>query len=56
MGMRLVGNADGSGDLIFERTWEMGGDGDNKSTDHGFLAIPGVRAVENLIRHLTDEV
>ena len=45
---------DGSGDLIFERTVSMDSDGDQRSTDHGFLAIANVKEVEDRIRQLVE--
>jgi hypothetical protein len=50
--IRRVQNADGSGDLIFERTWASDGDGGRQSTDHGFLAVRDARNVETLVRDL----
>lgn len=50
--IRRVQNADGTGDLIFERTWAGDGDGGRQSTDHGFLAIRDARNVETLVRDL----
>jgi hypothetical protein len=52
--IRRVQNLDGSGDLIFERTWASDNDGGKQSTDHGFLAIQDVKTVETLIRQLTN--
>jgi len=46
-------NPDGSGNLIFERTWDNDGDGGNQFTEHCFLAIRDVKTVERLIRQLT---
>ena len=54
--IRRVQKADGSGDLIFERTWASDSDGGKQSTDHGFLAISGVREVEAMITQLTHAV
>ncbi|MDX2110136.1 MAG: hypothetical protein SFY80_07850 [Verrucomicrobiota bacterium] len=51
--IRRVQKPDGTGDLIFERTWAGDGDGGRQSTDHGFLAIAGVRDVEEIITRLT---
>ena len=51
--LRRVQNSDGSGDLIFERTWKSDNDGDGQSTDYGFLAVQDVKKVETLIRKLT---
>ncbi len=51
--IRRIQNPDGSGDLIFERTWASDNDGGRQSTDHGFLAIQDVKTVETLIRELT---
>lgn len=50
--IRRVQHADGSGDLIFERTWANDGEGGQRSTDHGFLAIMDVKDVEGKIREL----
>ena len=50
---RRVQRTDGSGDLIFERTWATDSEGYKQSTDHGFLAIRNVREVESLIRQLS---
>lgn len=52
--IRRVQNSDGSGDLVFERTWASDGDGGRQSTDHGFLAIHEVRYVETLVRQLNN--
>lgn len=52
--IRRVQNSDGSGDLIFERTWTTDADGARQSTDHGFQAISDVKAVETLIRQLAE--
>jgi hypothetical protein len=51
--IRRVQKPDGTGDLIFERTWASDGDAGRQSTDHGFLAIAGVRDVEGFITRLT---
>ena len=50
--VRRVQNADGSGDLEFERTVKTDGEGSLQATDHGFMSIPGVKAVEDLVRQL----
>ena len=50
--LRRKQRADGSGDLIFERELSFDNDGDRRSTDHGFLAIPDVKAVEDMVRQL----
>jgi len=50
--VRRVQNADGSGDLEFERTVKTDGEGSLQATDHGFMSIPGVKAVEDAIRQL----
>ena len=50
--LRRKQRADGSGDLIFEREHSFDNDGDRRSTDHGFLAIPDVKAVEDMVRQL----
>lgn len=51
--IRRVQKPDGTGDLIFERTWASDGDGGKQSTDHGFLAISDVRNIEGMITRLT---
>lgn len=45
---------DGSGDLIFERKLSYDSDGGRQTTDHGFLAIRDVKAVEDLVRRLAE--
>lgn len=50
--LRRVQHADGSGDLVFDRTWASDGDGGRQSTDHGFLAIENVKAVEEKVMEL----
>lgn len=50
--LRRVQNADGSGDLILDRTWTTTPKGGSRSTDHGFLAIRDVKSVEMLVRQL----
>ncbi len=50
--IRRVQKSDGTGDLIFERTWRSDGDGGRRGADHGFIAIRDVQSVENLIRDL----
>jgi hypothetical protein len=52
--IRRIQHADGSGDLIFERTWKKDSDGDVQSTDHGFLAIADVKEVELLVQQLRE--
>lgn len=52
--LRRVQRNDGSGDLIFERRVSYDSDGDRQSTDHGFLAIPDVKAVEDMVRRLAE--
>jgi hypothetical protein len=47
-----VQNADGSGDLVFERTVKTDSEGSTKVTDHGFLSIPHVKSVEDAVRRL----
>lgn len=44
--------ADGSGDLVFERTLSYNNDGGRRTTDVGFLAIPDVKGVEDRVRQL----
>lgn len=52
--IRRVQKADGTGDLIFERTWALDDHGMQTSrTDHGFLAIADVRSIEQTISRLT---
>lgn len=51
--LRRVQNPDGSGDLIFSRDWRTDSDGEQQSTDIGFLAIAEVKSVEDMIRALT---
>ena len=51
--IRRVQKSDGTGDLIFERTWSSNGDGGRQFTDHGFLAIADVRDIEVMITRLT---
>ncbi|MDP4779650.1 MAG: hypothetical protein NWS16_05385 [Akkermansiaceae bacterium] len=53
--IRRVQKPDGTGDLIFERTWASDGEGGKQSTDHGFLAIANVREVEAMITRLTQQ-
>ena len=50
--LRRKQRSDGSGDLIFERKHTRDSDGDRQTTDHGFLAISDVKAVEDLVRQL----
>lgn len=50
--LRRKQRPDGSGDLIFERSLSYDSDGDRRTTDHGFLAISDVKAVEDMIRQL----
>ncbi len=45
-------HADGSGDLIFERHHGRDSDGERRSREIGFLAVPEVKKVEELIRGL----
>ena len=52
--LRRKQRSDGSGDLIFERKHSYGSDGDRQTTDHGFLAITDVKAVEDMVRQLVD--
>ncbi len=46
--------ADGSGDLIFERTLFHDNESGRQTVDHGFLAIPDVKAVEDLVCRLVE--
>ena len=52
--LRRKQRSDGSGDLIFERKLSYDSDGDRQTSDHGFLAISDVKAVEDLVRQLAD--
>lgn len=52
--LRRVQRPDGSGDLVFERRSSFGGESDQRQTDIGFLAIPEVKTVEDLVRQLVD--
>jgi hypothetical protein len=49
-------HADGTGDLVFEEVITLGTDGDGRSTTnrrrYGFLAVPEVRRVEELLRRV----
>ena len=44
---------DGSGDLVFGQDWSRDSDGDRHSTNVGFLGIREVKAVEELVRVLS---
>jgi hypothetical protein len=44
--------ADGSGDLIFGRELTRYANGKSRLTEHGFLAIADVKAVEDMVRQL----
>lgn len=50
--LRRVQRPDGSGDLIFEKSLSYDSDGDKRSTDIGFLAIPDVKDVEDRVRRI----
>lgn len=50
--IRRVQRPDGSGDLVFERTYSIDRRGGRHTTDHGFLAIENVKNVEGLIQQL----
>lgn len=52
--LRRVQRSDGSGDLILERKLSHSNDSADMSTDRGFLAIPNVKAVEDLVRQLVE--
>lgn len=52
--LRRIQHADGSGDLIFDREVKVDNDGDNQTTDHGFLAISNVKKVEDHVRTIAD--
>jgi hypothetical protein len=47
-------NDDGSGDLIFQRKEWVDSDGDRRQQEVGFIAVPDVREVEEIIRGLQD--
>ncbi len=47
--------SDGSGDLIFERKQSYDRDNAGRTSVHGFLAIPDVKMVENLVRQLVEK-
>jgi len=51
--LRRVQRPDGSGDLLFERTWRTDSEGSRQFTDHGFLGVRDVKMVERLIKQLT---
>jgi hypothetical protein len=53
--LRRVQNADGSGDLVFDRTITNDGEGSTKVTDHGFLCIPNVKSVEETVLSLVQQ-
>lgn len=53
--LRRVQNADGSGDLVFDRIVTNDGEGSTKVTDHGFLAIPNVKSVEEAVLRLVQQ-
>ena len=50
--LRRVQNADGSGDLVFDRTVTTDSEGSTKVTDHGFLSIANVKTVEEAVQRL----
>ena len=52
--LRRIQHADGSGDLIFDREVKVDSEGDNQTTDHGFLAINNVKKVEDHVRSIAD--
>lgn len=52
--LRRIQRSDASGDLVFERTHHHDSDGGRCTTDHGFLAIPDVKAIEDLVRQLAE--
>lgn len=54
--LRREQHSDGSGDLIFERKLSYDCDGGCQTTDHGFLAVSNVKAVEDMVRQLVDKV
>ena len=52
--LRRTQRPDGSGDLVFERKLSYDTDGDRRSTDIGFFAVPEVKMVEDLVRQLVE--
>jgi hypothetical protein len=48
--MQRIQRKDGSGDLIFEKKTTYNGEGPNRVTDIGFLAVPNVKDVEEMVR------
>ena len=50
--LERVQRADGSGDLIFDREYRSGRNGNGSIVEIGFIGIPEVREVEALIREL----
>ena len=53
--LRRTQRQDGSGNLIFERRVWRNSDGNHRSSDHGFLGIPDVKRVEDLVRDMVEE-
>jgi hypothetical protein len=51
--IRRVQRPDGTGDLIFKRSRATDAEGGRQPADCGFLAIAGVREVEEMINRLT---
>jgi len=51
--LRRKQRADGSGDLVFAVDWSQT-DNNTRSTDVGFIAIPDVKEVEDLVRALVE--
>jgi hypothetical protein len=47
--------SDGSGNLVFLRRPERDSEGDRRLVDYGFMAIPDVKQVEELVRRLVEE-
>src|SRR6185295_1976399 len=47
-----VQRSDGSGDLIFESRVNYGSDNNRRTTEAGFMAIPNVKHVEDLVRQV----
>lgn len=52
--LRRVQHRDGSGDVIFERTWSNHGRNADQTTDYGFLAVREVKDVEARVRQLAE--
>ena len=53
--LRRNQGGDGSGDLVFDREWGARTRNGQQATDIGFLAIPDVKRVEDLVRTLANK-